>query len=393
MDVMPPASATSREVDCARPRFSVVVPVYNRARELRGLLDALGRQSFPRDRFEVVISDDGSTEDLLPILEDAAGRGLPIVYLRQGNRGPGPARNLALAHARGEIVAFTDSDCEPHPGWLAALDRAFAGRGLDLAGGPTDLAGGHRLAGRCMSFLISSSLGGGSAFDPRCVLRMAYHPRGMNLAVRREVALAAGGFPSHAYGEDLEFSHRVARLGVRPAFVSDASVLHHELRGLVGVFLKNFHKGAARIRLRKFCDMHDIKHAIPTALVISLLVSATMMLLWPSVRMFAAVPWVVYVMALTAVAIQGALGLGEPLAAAVVPCYALMIHLGYGLGYLAAVIGAVDVHADLHPADWDALRSNEGRSPRVLGPCDGRRPSPGYGVLPRGPAAGRAARS
>jgi GT2 family glycosyltransferase len=339
-------------------RFSVIVPVYNRADQLRQLFVALSRQTLPRDRFEVVISDDGSEEDLVSVVREATDTyGLQIVYIRQPNRGPGAARNLGLARARGEIAAFTDSDCEPVAEWLEALDRAFVDRDVSLAGGPVSLGSGQNLAGRTMSFLISSSLGGGGTFDPRCAVRMEFYPRTLNLAVRREVALAVGGFPGNSYGEDLEFGYRVTRTGARPAFVVNASVVHHEQRGLPGVFLKNLHKGAARIRLRKTCLMHESIHMLPAAMVASLVGSALIASLWPEARIISAVPWAVYALALIALGVQGAFALREPRALAIVPCYALMIHLGYGLGYLGASLGLIKDRPDPQLVNWDALRT------------------------------------
>src|SRR4051794_32738190 len=109
-----------------RPRFSIIVPVFNRSASLRRLLQALAAQDFPPDRFEILVCDDGSTEDLAAIVRgEAEAASIPMVYLREENRGAGPARNLGMDQSAGEILAFTDSDCVPDPDWLRALDRSF----------------------------------------------------------------------------------------------------------------------------------------------------------------------------------------------------------------------------------------------------------------------------
>jgi glycosyltransferase involved in cell wall biosynthesis len=101
----------------ALPLVSVIVPVRNGREDLLGLLAALERQTLGQSRFEVVIGDDGSTDGGTEGLETADGR---IRVL------PGPpvssyvARNRAVAASRGAILAFTDADCRPRPGWLEA---------------------------------------------------------------------------------------------------------------------------------------------------------------------------------------------------------------------------------------------------------------------------------
>ncbi len=125
-------------------RVSVVVPVYNRCGELRRLLEALSNQTFPRDEMEVLICDDGSTEDLTPVVAEFSDK-LPLVHLRQKNLGPGAARNLGLTHARGEIIALTDSDCIPCTTWLEEIVRPLADPSVGIVGGKIDYARAEHL--------------------------------------------------------------------------------------------------------------------------------------------------------------------------------------------------------------------------------------------------------
>src|SRR5690242_16282570 len=97
-------------------RFSVVVPTYNRPQPLSRCLDALARLYYPREQFEVIVVDDGSTESLAALVKNFQER-LDIRYLREEHAGPGMARNVGAAHARGEYLAFTDDDCAPCPDW------------------------------------------------------------------------------------------------------------------------------------------------------------------------------------------------------------------------------------------------------------------------------------
>jgi glycosyltransferase involved in cell wall biosynthesis len=85
--------------------FSVIIPTFNRAAMLREALESVERQEF-RD-FEIIVVDDGSTEDLSPVKDDFRGR---VTFVRQENAGPGAARNRGARMAVGEYLAFLDSD-------------------------------------------------------------------------------------------------------------------------------------------------------------------------------------------------------------------------------------------------------------------------------------------
>jgi len=99
------------------PMFSVVIAVYNRAELVRATLDSVLSQQ-ESDR-EVIVVDDGSTDDTPNVLAEYGDR---IALLRQANRGPGAARNLALRHAKGQYIAFIDSD-DLWPTWTLSTYR------------------------------------------------------------------------------------------------------------------------------------------------------------------------------------------------------------------------------------------------------------------------------
>ena len=102
-----------------KPDISVVIPTYNRKDTLRKCLDCHDRQTFPEGRFEVIVVDDGSTDDTWEFLRRAQGsRRYPIHCFRKGNAGPGSARNLGISKARGEVLLFLGDDIYPDPNLL-----------------------------------------------------------------------------------------------------------------------------------------------------------------------------------------------------------------------------------------------------------------------------------
>jgi glycosyltransferase involved in cell wall biosynthesis len=109
-------------------RVSVVVPTYRRPDLLARCLEALARQDFPADEYEVVVADDAASDDTCRKVEEFAARSAPAVrYVAvTGRHGPAAARNAGWHQARGAVIAFTDDDTVPDAGWLRAGAEAFA---------------------------------------------------------------------------------------------------------------------------------------------------------------------------------------------------------------------------------------------------------------------------
>src|SRR5213593_4845830 len=103
--------------------FAVVIPTYDRPAELRRCLDSLAAQNYPRDRFEVIVVDDGSptpAEEVVSCYDPS----LNLTLRRQARAGPAAARNVGATAARSRFLAFLDDDCRASPDWLQQLERS-----------------------------------------------------------------------------------------------------------------------------------------------------------------------------------------------------------------------------------------------------------------------------
>jgi glycosyltransferase involved in cell wall biosynthesis len=122
------------------PQLAVVICTYNRPLQLTAVLDMLNLQTI-REQLEVVVVDDAST----PAIEESevASRGATLIR-HPANLGPAAARNTGIAASRAAIVAFTDDDCRPPPGWAAAILSGYADPAVAAVGG---LVVGTRQAG------------------------------------------------------------------------------------------------------------------------------------------------------------------------------------------------------------------------------------------------------
>jgi GT2 family glycosyltransferase len=178
---------------------------------------------YPRDRFEVIVVDDGSKLPPEAVVESFRDQ-LDVTLLAQAHAGPATARNTGAARAKGEFLAFTDDDCAPDPGWLNALAARLTTAPTYLLGGRTLNALPENLYSAATHLLVAYLYATYNADPDR-----ARFFTSNNLAVSAGRFHAIGGFNTtfpFAAGEDREFCDRWLHLGHPMAYVSEALVYH-----------------------------------------------------------------------------------------------------------------------------------------------------------------------
>jgi glycosyltransferase involved in cell wall biosynthesis len=192
------------------PLFTVVVPTRHRNDLLALCLERLapGAQTLAAARYEVVVTDDGSETTAEAMVRER----FPWARWVAGpRRGPGANRNHGARHGSAPWLAFTDDDCLPSPGWLAAF-AAETGSGPRVLEGRTTCEAGLRSSRE----QAPVNLEGGWLWS-------------CNMAVRREAFAALGGFDEefpHAHMEDVDFRERALGRGEAIRFVPAAVVDH-----------------------------------------------------------------------------------------------------------------------------------------------------------------------
>jgi GT2 family glycosyltransferase len=239
--------------ESALPVCSVIVPSRGRPAQLASCVEALLTQDYPPDRYEVLVVLDGETESDVP--RPAAG-GPPVAVLSRPHGGPGAARNTGARGATGDLLAFTDDDCRPDPGWLKELVSGWDGRG-DLA------VGGHTVNGLLSSpfasvaqMVIETGVAHLNAIDGGGLFFASN-----NLAVPAAGFRELGGFDERfRASEDRDLCDRWLFAGRRLAHVPAARVWHAHVMGLAGFWRQNygygrgaytFHRAYARRRHRR----------------------------------------------------------------------------------------------------------------------------------------------
>lgn len=215
---------------------SIVVPVRNAARTLPLCLPALARLN-PAPS-EIVLVDNGSTDDSLSALHafQRDHSACAVLVLGESRRGASAARNAGIRAAKGEVVAFTDSDCSPDPAWLDRLIKPFADPAIAASAGRI-LAAPARTTVELFSALYTLQSSGLPARYDHWTPWEGGFPTA-NLAVRKVILDQLRGFDEVVclYGEDYDLCARIYAQGGAIAYVPEAVVSHHHrttVRGMV----------------------------------------------------------------------------------------------------------------------------------------------------------------
>lgn len=206
-----------------RPFVTVIIPTFDRRELLAGAVTSLCQQTYPFDQFELIVVDNGSTDGTD---KWAAELRPPFRFRFMLNettfRVPGQSRNLGLAHAEGEVIAFTDSDCVASPDWLIEGVNALMQRDdIGLVQGVTMPSDEEKpMLYRTISIVKRK------AFFETC-----------NIFYRTKALREVGGihsdfierYPPPYHGEDTDLGYRVLEAGYRPMFAPAAQVKHRIL--------------------------------------------------------------------------------------------------------------------------------------------------------------------
>ena len=215
-------------------RFSIVVPVFDNAADLARCLESIGRLDYDRERFEVIVVDNGSTDGS----GDVARRFGAVCLEERDFQSSYAARNRGIRAARGEFVAFTDSDCMVHPDWLKAIDAATRDEAAGCFAGEILSATPETLIER-----FSDEIGLLRQRGPLSGWHFKPYAQTANAVYRRRVFDEIGLFdPTMKSGGDAALAWRMLdRTAHTIVFVPDAIVYHHH-RTSVGELWMRFRR-------------------------------------------------------------------------------------------------------------------------------------------------------
>lgn len=252
-----------------KPRYSIIVPVFNRPDEVDELLESIGRQTV--SDYEVIIVEDGSNTPCHDVVARYEGS-LPIRYFEKSNSGPGRSRNYGAERAAGDYLLILDSDVVLPEGYLKAVDDSLSAQPADAFGGPDRAHEAFTVTQKAISYSMTSFFTTGGIRGGKKKLDKFY-PRSFNMGIRREAFLALGGFSAMRFGEDIDLSIRIFKAGLSCHLIPEAWVWHKRRTDMRKFFRQVYNSGIARINLyKKYPESLKVVHLLPMVFTVGVAV-------------------------------------------------------------------------------------------------------------------------
>ena len=308
------------------PKFSIIIPVFNRPQEIDELLHSLTEVKY--SNFEVIIVEDGSYLSSEDICNGYASK-LNLKYVTQDNSGPGPARNYGASLATGEILIFFDSDCLIPQDYFEHVNKYFSY--ADCYGGPDKAHESFNTIQKAINYSMTSTLTTGGIRGGKKQLDK-YYPRSFNLGIKKEVFDQLNGFETLRFGEDLDFSMRIQENGFKTMLIEEAWVYHKRRNNFKSFFKQVYNSGIARINLNfRHPGTIKIVHWMPAIFTLGFLVWILLSFIFPTLGWLLLFPAAVF---LTDATIK---------TKEIIPGFIAIITshtqlFGYGSGFLSALI-------------------------------------------------------
>lgn len=245
------------------PKYSIIIPVFNRPDEMKEMLDSLDKQTIKP--FEIVLVEDGSNQksDFLLDLYD-----LPVSYFFKPNTGPGDSRNFGMKKASGDYFLFFDSDCVLPEDYFEKLDQSIERIKPDAFGGPDAAHPSFSNVQKAINYAMTSFFTTGGIRGGKRQLDR-YQPRSFNMGLKKEVYEQIGGFSDIHPGEDPDLSFRIMNAGFKVSLIQEA-VVFHKRRIDFAKFIKQVYKfGVVRVVLNRwYPDTKKLVYYLPTMFLI-----------------------------------------------------------------------------------------------------------------------------
>ena len=231
------------------PYVSVIVPAFNASKTIQSCVNSLLKQGYPQGKYEVIVVDNGSTDNTWKMLQNYRGK---IILMRNSMKNSYRARNTGIMKARGDILLFTDADCVAWKDWTPLMVRCFQNPSIKIAGGGIRAAQKRGIVQKYC--------------DQYCHTQEAYYRKGVfatsNMAVRCPKGAKTALFDvSLPLGADFDFCSRMVRDPSEMLYEPMAVVYHYYSTSVLEFLRKNFAYGKSNGmifgRLRKrFFDPH-----------------------------------------------------------------------------------------------------------------------------------------
>jgi cellulose synthase/poly-beta-1,6-N-acetylglucosamine synthase-like glycosyltransferase len=234
------------------PFVSVVIATYNRSTILPRCLDSLCNQTYPQERYEILVIDDGSDDNTEEILKEYEKRApCRFIWITQENHGRSYTRNVGIAKSQGEFVCFTDDDCIAEKNWIEMLVHGFIDDTIGSVGGKVV---SYQVNTPVQQFIVDAKILDQESFFKRNTLITG------NAAYRKQVLNDIHGFDNFLIAcEDLDISIRTHLSGYTLRYVPEAVVYHDHPATVRGLFSQQYRNGKGFVQLhRKYAKRYNL---------------------------------------------------------------------------------------------------------------------------------------
>ncbi|TCP25671.1 glycosyl transferase family 2 [Tenacibaculum skagerrakense] len=248
--------------------FSIIVPVYNRPKEIDELLYSLTKQDFGDD-YEVLIVEDGSDISSEDIIKKYASN-LHLKYYYKENSGAGMSRNFGMERATGNYFIILDSDVILPTTYLSSVKNALIHNFTDAFGGPDKAHESFTPLQKAINYSMTSVFTtGGIRGKKKSVGK--FQPRSFNMGISKEAFKKTKGFNHYKVGEDIDLSFRLWSEGYDTQLITEAYVYHKRRTSIKQFFKQTFSFGTARPELnRRFPSTKKITYWFPSLFIVGL---------------------------------------------------------------------------------------------------------------------------
>lgn len=317
------------------PDVSVIIPAYNAAATLPDCLQSLQQQTLPRERYEIIVVSDGSSDRTTAVAQ-SSGTDQVIAIAHSG---PAAARNAGIAVARGGIILFTDTDCQPAADWIECMCEPFQDPQVDGVKG-VYYTRQRSLVARFVQLEYEDK------YD-----RMAGQERidfvdTYSAAYRRRVFEQNQGFDPYfprASGEDIELSYRLARQGHKLVFAPKAAVFHQHVDTIWKYLCRKYYVGFWRVRMyalhpgKMVADSHTPQTLKLQLLLVALLLgSLVLSILYPRTLLLSASIGAVFLLSTIPFVIKSLRR--DAVVALLSPWFLLLRALVLGVGFAVGIL-------------------------------------------------------
>ncbi|WBX72729.1 glycosyltransferase [Tenacibaculum pacificus] len=310
--------------------FSIIIPVYNRPKEIEELLESLTKQDFNEkssEDFEVIIVEDGSGNSSEKIVDKYKST-LNISYFFKENSGAGASRNYGMQRASGNYFIILDSDVIVPSEYLSEVKKALKDNYTDAFGGPDAAHSSFTDLQKAINYSMTSVLTTGGIRGKKKGIGK-FQPRSFNLGISKNAFIKTKGFSEMKAGEDIDLTFRLWENGFDTQLIESTFVYHKRRSTIKQFFKQTFAFGTARPILNaKYPETAKLTYWFPSLFILGFLMSILLFIFeyWQF--------FIFYVIYFTAIFIDSYLKNKNLKVASLSKLTTLIQFMGYGLGFL-----------------------------------------------------------